>query len=162
MAPCRPAARPCGACPALRPGSLYPSTSRRDSAQARRTARWPVPASPPGHQRGASLGAACLRPVRPAGPCAPCSRSPVGRGRVTTAVRRRCAALSRRAQCPRLTKRRRVPVQPLRRVSTTHHRRHRARLFPSIDEGPTTRHPCPHVGEHHRCVSIFVSPCRTC
>jgi hypothetical protein len=37
-----------------------------------------------------------------------------------------------------------------------------ARLFPSTDEGgPTTRRPCPHVGEHRRCVSIFVSSCRT-
>jgi hypothetical protein len=83
MAPCRPAARPCGACPALWPGSLYPSTSRRGSAQARHAARWPVPASPPGHQRAArrpaAWHAASARPAsaRPAlGQCGQPARAP--------------------------------------------------------------------------------------
>jgi hypothetical protein len=78
MAPCRPAARPCGAYPALRPGSLYPSMSRRGSAQARRAARWPVPASPPEHQRvdrrPAAQRAASARPAL--GQCGQPARAP--------------------------------------------------------------------------------------
>jgi hypothetical protein len=53
-----------------------------------------------------------------------------------TVVRRRRAALSRRAQCPRLTKRRREPAQPLCRASTSHHRRRRASPSSSISTWP--------------------------
>jgi hypothetical protein len=76
MALCRPAAHPCGACPALRPSTLYPSTSQRGSAQARRTARWPVLASSPGQLGGLRCGA---RPAsaRPAlGQCGQPARAP--------------------------------------------------------------------------------------
>jgi hypothetical protein len=140
-------------CTPQRPGTTACKLGTRLDGRSRPT-RQGISAQPGGLRRG-TQPASAQPALGQCGPCAPCSRSPVGRGRVTTAVCRRRAALSHRAQCPRLTKRHSVPVQPLRRVSTTHHRRHRARLFPSIDEGPTTRHPCPHVGEHRRCVSIL-------
>jgi hypothetical protein len=84
-----------------------------------------------------------------------------------TAVRRRRAALSRRAQCPRLTKRRREPAQPLRRASTSHHRRRRASPSSShldlatvtASPGAASPHRCrPSRGEPSSPISLYLSP----